>query len=102
MPIELIEIDEICKDQPGVVVAQCFLYLLHSIRVAFRFHSRRDTAVQKHVSNFADTMDRYLVIMKLVEQHAGRRWNRVVVTVGGSNEMTILPFERSGDHTADF
>ena len=56
-----------------------------------------NAAPQEDVENLADAVDADAAFSQAVEQHSGRWWHRVIVTVGGAREVAGRADERARD-----
>ena len=103
MAPECIEIDEVDKAQSGKIFSCRLNRLLHAVDAALGFQTLRDALAAENIVDFSDADDIISCLLHRVEHGFSRRFDSVVVTVCGADELSFfLSDVRSCNDTADF
>src|SRR6266403_2020429 len=100
MPILLIEIHQVGKDQAAIQLVQRRHRFVHAIRVALGFLVIADASPEENVENLADAEHSNAGIVKLIEQHSLGWGNGEVLAIGSAHERTGLAGKWARDHAA--
>src|SRR5215471_16274669 len=84
MPIEHVEIDQVCKDESCGPAPKSLCEFRHSVRIVFCGHILGHASPVVNVMNFADAENWNVASRQHIEQHRSRRLNCIVVPPLGS------------------
>src|SRR6266850_830269 len=102
MAVELIEIHQVHEDQAVVEFVQCAQRLRHAVAVILRLLVVLNATAQKHIEDFSHAENADAGGFQLIQQHAFRRRNRIVVPIWSAREMAWTPYERTRNDSPNF
>src|SRR5580692_7516566 len=102
MAVQLIEVNQVHEKKPGIQLVERCQRLGHAVRVVLGLFVFADAASEEYVEDLADAENLHFAILELIEQHAARRRDRIVLAIRRARERAALPGEGPGDHASYF